>query len=97
MNLPASQRGALIEGVSTGGPAAKAGLKASQTPATINGQDVTVGGDVIIAFNDQTVKSSDDLITFLGRLEAGQTATMTVLRAGKQVQITVVIGVRPTA
>ena len=32
---------------------------------TINGQQITVGGDVIIAYNGQTVKSSDDLIAFL--------------------------------
>jgi len=97
MNLTANQRGALVEGVTAGGPADKAGLKASQQNATINGQDFQIGGDIIIAFNTQAVRSSDDLITYLGRMEAGQTATLTVLRNGSQVQITVVIGVRPGA
>ena len=97
MSLTANQRGALVEGVTIGGPADKAGLKASQQNATINGQDIQIGGDVIIAFNSQVVKGSDDLIAFLGRLESGQTATLTVLRDGREVQVPVVIGVRPTA
>ena len=97
MNLPSNQRGALVEDLAAGGPAEKAGLKPSETPATIKGQEIMVGGDVIIAFNNQVVKGSDDLIAFLGRIEAGQTATLTVLRDGKQVQLTVVIGVRPSA
>ena len=96
MKLPSTQRGALVEDVTAGGPAGKAGLKPSLTQATINGQDVMIGGDVITGFNAQTVKSSDDLITFLGRLEAGQTATLTVLRNGSQTTITVTLGVRPT-
>lgn len=95
MNLPANQRGSLVEGVTAGGPADKAGLKPSERPTTVNGQEIMVGGDVIIAFNNQVVKGSDDLIAYLGRLEAGQTATLTVLRDGRQVQLTVVIGVRP--
>jgi len=65
MNLPSGQRGALVEAVTSGGPADKAGIKASNTNFTDNGQQVSIGGDVIIAYNDQTVKTSDDLITFL--------------------------------
>ena len=98
MNLQANQRGALVETVTAGGPADKAGLKASQNQTTINGQQVGVGGDVIIAYNGQTVKSSDDLIALLARSGAvGQTAALTVLRGGQQVQVQVTLGVRPTS
>jgi S1-C subfamily serine protease len=96
MKLASTQRGALVEDVTSGGPAEKAGLKPSLTATTINGVEVMIGGDVIIGFNGQTVKSSDDLITFLGRLEPGQTATLAVLRNGSQTTITVTLGVRPT-
>ena len=61
MKLPPNQRGALVGTVTTGSPAGKAGLQASQTLVTINGQQTAVGGDVIIAYNGQVVKSSDDL------------------------------------
>jgi 2-alkenal reductase len=98
MNLPANQRGALIEALAAGGPAAKAGLKASNTTVTISGQDIQVGGDVIIAYNGQAVKSSDDLITMMALTgSVGQTVTMTILRNGQQMQVQVTLGARPTS
>ncbi|MFC2044668.1 S1C family serine protease [Chloroflexota bacterium] len=98
MNLPTNQRGALIEAITTGSPADKAGLQASQKQVTINGQQIPVGGDVIVAYNGQVVKSSDDLVTFLARSGSiGQTVSLTVLRSGKQVQVQIALGVRPTS
>jgi 2-alkenal reductase len=98
MNLPSNQRGALVETVTAGSPADKAGLQASKNSITINGSQIYVGGDVIIAYNGQTVKSTDDLITFLARLgKVGEKATLTVLRDGQTVQVEVTLGVRPTS
>ena len=56
MNLPSEQLGALVEAVNAGGPADKGGLRAGSTNITDNGEQVTIGGDVIIAYNGQTVK-----------------------------------------
>lgn len=98
MSLPANQRGALVEAFTANSPADKAGLKASQTPTTINGQSANIGGDIITAYNGQIVKSSDDLITFLARSGVvGQSATLTVLRSGQTIQVQVTIGARPTS
>ncbi len=98
MNLDANQRGALVESVITDSPAEKAGLQAGQQQVTINGTQYGVGGDVIIAFNGQTVKSSDDLITLLARYGAvGQTVTLTVLRNGQEMQLQVTLGTRPSS
>ena len=98
MNLPSGQRGALVEAVTSGGPADKAGIKASNTNITDNGQQVGVGGDVITAYNGQTVKSSDNLVTFLADSGlVGQTVTLTILRNGKQIQIQVTLGLRPSS
>lgn len=98
MNLNPSQRGALVETVTAGSPADKAGLRASNTRVTINGQRASVGGDVIIAVDDQTVKSSADLITILAVSgSVGQTVTLTVLRDGQQVRVPVTLGARPSS
>ena len=98
MNLTPNQHGALVIDVTAGSPADIAGLQAGITEVTVNGQQITVGGDVIIAYNDQTVKSSDDLITFLARSgSVGQTVTLNVLRNGKQIQLKVTLGARPSS
>jgi serine protease Do len=98
MNLPSNQRGALVQSVTAKGPSDKAGILGGQKQITINGQQIQIGGDIIVAYNGQTVKSSDDLVTFLARSgSAGQAVTLTVLRDGKQIQVQVTPGVRPTA
>ncbi len=98
MGLPLHQRGALVGTVTPGSPADKAGIQPSNTPVTINGRRMSVGGDVITAYNSQTVKSSDDLITFLARSgSVGQTISLTVLRGGKEIQVQVTLVVRPTS
>ncbi len=96
MNLNANQKGALVEQITTGGPAAKAGLKASTSQTTIAGQNIPVGGDVITAVNGQPIKSMDDLIAYLNdNTSAGQTVTLTVLRDGKEISVDVTLGTRP--
>jgi S1-C subfamily serine protease len=98
MNLTSGQRGALIEAVTSGSPADKAGLKAGTSTFNDNGTQITTGGDVIIAFNGQAVKSSDDLITYLAdQGVVGQSATLTIIRGGKQMNITVTPAARPAS
>ncbi len=96
MNLNANQHGALIASVIPNGPADKAGLKGSDQQTTIDGIQVPVGGDVITAIDGQTVKSFDDVISYLfDHTEAGQTINLTILRQGKEMQIKLTLGERP--
>ncbi len=98
MNLSADQRGALVGQVTAGGPAAQAGLQGSTKQVTIQGQPISVGGDVITAFNGQPVKSFDDLIALLERTgQIGQNATLTILRNGQPQTVTVKVGARPAS
>jgi S1-C subfamily serine protease len=103
MNLASGQRGALIEAVTSGSPADKAGLKAGSATFNDNGEQITIGGDVIIGFQVsggtyETVKSSDDLITYLADQGiVGQPVTLTIIRGGKQMTITVTPAARPTS
>jgi 2-alkenal reductase len=98
MNLPEQTRGALVEAVTTGGPADKGGLRGSTKNVTINGLDIPVGGDVIIAIDQQPIKSMDDVIAYLANnTTPGQKITVTVLRSGKQENIDITLGERPTS
>ena len=97
MNLPVTQRGALVATVSEGGPAAKAGLKGSEDTATINGRDVQVGGDIIIGIDGQPVTRFDDLVTYLARNgSVGKTVELRILRDGKEQKVNLTLGQRPS-
>jgi serine protease Do len=96
MGLPANQRGGLVIDVTPNSPAAAGGLQGSTTQVTINGEQVPVGGDVIVAVDGQPVKEFDDLIAYLADYTTvGQTISLTVLRAGSQVIVNVTLGARP--
>ena len=96
MELDANQHGALVASVVKDGPSDKAGLKGSDKEATINGIQVPIGGDVITAIDGKTVKSFDDIISYLfDQTQAGQQVNLTVLRQGKEMQIKVTLGERP--
>ncbi len=97
MNLPADTRGALVEQVTTGGPADKAGLKGSNTQVTINGVQGTVGGDIITAIDGHAINSMSDLIAYLAiNTQVGQTVSLSVLRNGQTQTIQLTLGSRPT-
>jgi S1-C subfamily serine protease len=96
MKLKAGTRGALVEDVVNGGPAEQAGLQASNRQVTINGQPVTVGGDVIIAINGQAINSMDELIAYLGdNTKVGEKVSITVLRNGQENAVDVTLQARP--
>jgi len=96
MKLNATQRGTLVEEVTAGGPADKAGLKGSDQQTMIDGQNVPIGGDVITAIDGSPIKTMDDLIAYLAdHTDINQKVTLTVIRAGKEISIDVTLQARP--
>ena len=97
MDLDKDQKGALVAGVVQDGPADKAGLRGSDRQETIDGIDMAVGGDVILAIDGNPVNDMDDLIAYLSENTAvDQEVTLRVLRDGKEVEINVTLEARPT-
>jgi serine protease Do len=72
-------KGAIVASVTTGGPAAQAGM---------------VAGDIVVAVNGKAVEDSRDLTRRVAALPAGANATFTVLRNGSTKNLTAKIGVR---
>jgi 2-alkenal reductase len=89
MQLPNGQQGVLVEGVEAGSLAESAGLHGGDQTVTLDGQQVQVGGDVITAVNGQPVTSIEELKAALSQLFSDQDLTLTILRAGAQMDITV--------
>jgi S1-C subfamily serine protease len=88
--------GVLIQDVVSGGPAANAGIKAGTVQGTVDGNAVTLGGDIIVAINNNRIRTSDDLASFLEEYTLpGQTVSVTVIRDNQSVNISVVLGTRP--
>jgi len=72
--------GAIVVGLVPGLPAANAGIKLN---------------DVIVAINGTTVRSDTDVATIMRSLKPGETVTVVVWRAGKDVSIPVQVGTPP--
>jgi len=97
MELPEA-KGALVSEVISGSPADDANLRgSSQNFELDNGQTMKIGGDVIIAIEDEEVRVFDDLISYLSRRgEVGKAVTLTIVRDGKVQTLEVTLGARPT-
>jgi S1-C subfamily serine protease len=88
-NLP-QPVGLLVQRVAEGSPSAAIGLRAGTMKATIDGQTITVGGDIIlevqgIPIDDRT--AYERIQERLSRLHPGVPVTITVLREGRQVEV----------
>ena len=92
MGLKSDQRGVLVEQVQSGSLADTAGLRAGTKTGTFNGQRITVGGDVITALNGQPVGSIEELKAGLAQLSQNDELTLTILRDGKEVQVSIKAG-----
>jgi len=97
MSLPATTQGAIVLELAQDGPAMQAGLQGSTQVGQVNGLDIPYGGDVIIAINNQPIKTMDDLITYLiEKTHPADKATLKILRDGQEKTIDITLGKRPT-
>jgi putative serine protease PepD len=87
--------GALVSAVKAGSPAAKAGIKGGTSTITVQGEQFTVGGDVITAVNGKPVTSADDLVQAITAYKPGDTVAVTIDRHGATSTVKVTLGTRP--
>jgi serine protease Do len=92
MGLPSNAQGVLVTQVEQGSPAEKAGLQGGSQSASINGQNILIGGDIIIGVDRQAVDSVNTLQTVLQQYQPHDTVTMTVVRNNQEMQIKVTLG-----
>jgi S1-C subfamily serine protease len=86
--------GVLIGKVEANSPASKAGLRAGTTQATINGETLTLGGDVITQIDGKDIHTFDDLSGAISAKKPGDTVQLQIVRAGKTMTVTVTLAGR---
>lgn len=90
--------GWLIAQVTTGGPAATAGLRAGTQQVAVAGNVVIIGGDIIIAINSARITNLDDLSTYLEmNTLPGDVITLTLIRDNQTMELQLTVGTRPAA
>ncbi len=89
-------RGFLIINIVDDSPADAAGLQGGSDTTMVRGQNITLGGDVIIGIDGTPVSNLDDVLTRLSKhTEVGQTITLTVIRDGQRRKIDLTLDERP--
>src|SRR5688500_16292328 len=95
MNLTEA-RGFLVIDVNSNGPADKAGIRGGDKIDTIDGREVELGGDVIIAIDKNPVRKIDDILSHLEREKSvGGNVSLTIIRDGIVQEKTTVLQARP--
>ena len=95
MNLD-STKGLLILDVAPGGPAAQAGVSGGSSTTIINGVELPIGGDVIVAADSVPISKFEDLVSYIDEnLRPGDTMVLTVIRDNVEIQIAVILAERP--
>jgi len=91
MSLPVDY-GLLIIGVVPGGSADEAGLRAGTERAYLGNIPIMLGGDLIVAIDDQKVEDQQDLTQMMNNHRAGDTVKVTIYRGKKKMDVTVSLG-----
>ena len=78
-----------------GGPAADAGLRAATGTRIVDGREIPTGGDVIVEFDGDEVRSATALQSAVDARRPGEKVSVTNVRNGSRRSVDVTLGVRP--
>ena len=90
LNVPNNQNGYLIKSVAKGSPGEDWGLRGGNTFATLAGEPVVLGGDIVLAVNGVQASSLANMVKVKDQISAakrGTPVTITILRAGRVLDI----------
>ena len=91
LNLPAGTTGYLIKNVAKGSPADDAGMRGGTVFATIGGEQIVLGGDILLSVEGIPAGSAASLAKvrdLLSSKDPGSPFKATVLRAGRVLELT---------
>ena len=90
-NVPVSRAGLLVQRVAHGSPAERLGLRGGDLPAVVAGEDLIVGGDIVLAVEGIALGAQDAYEAIRKRMievrDQNGSLRVTVLRAGAIVEL----------
>jgi S1-C subfamily serine protease len=86
--------GVLVADVTPDSPAEKAGVRGGDETRTVEGQTITLGGDVITAIDGERMESFSDLAGTVASHRPVDRVTLDVVRDGETLQIDVTLAAR---
>ena len=90
-------RGFLVMDVVAGSPAEKAGIQRGNEDTVIDGIPIKLGGDVIIAVDNNTVRKIDDILAYVEmKKSVGDDLKLTILREGQTMEVIATLAARPS-
>jgi len=82
--------------VTEGSPAEQAGLRGGDQNVTLDGQLITIGGDVIIGIDGLPMRRLTDLVVYMERnTSPGDSVVFEIVRDGEERNLEVTLGERP--
>jgi putative serine protease PepD len=87
--------GVMIGDVVRNGPADRAGLRGGDKFLRMGNVTLPIGGDVIVAFEEETMDSSEELIRMIRKKRPGDRVKLRILRGNRFMEVPVVLGERP--
>ncbi len=89
-------RGAAVQAVAEGSPAARAGLRGGGRETEFEGLMFCPGGDLVVAIDGRPVRSAEDVVRAVNQQQLpGDRIRLTVLRGSERLTVTAVLGERP--
>jgi len=91
LNVPNNMKGYLVKSVAKGSPGDEAGLVGGTKIVTIDGEQVVMGGDIILSIEGIPAESAASMMKvrdLLAGYKSGEPIEVTVLRKGRIVELT---------
>ena len=91
LNVPNNMTGFLVKSVAKDSPGERAGLRGGTKLVTLDGQQMVLGGDILLTVEGVPVSSTTNMANIrdhLAGLKSGAPIKTTILRAGKVLELT---------
>ena len=91
----ATERGVLIESVTSGSGADKAGLRGGERQVVVAGETFVLGGDIIVSVDGKNISTIEELREAIAAHKPGDKVKLALFRDAKKLGVTVTLGRQP--